>query len=84
MGRGPAGRGAPRLCLHKRKGGCAHTHTNTHTHTHTQTQGDSYPLIIRLEALSDEGREQGHTLDEVGAPHMAQSVGGMKLRRTNT
>ncbi|GBF91408.1 hypothetical protein Rsub_04148 [Raphidocelis subcapitata] len=27
--------------------------------------GDSYPLIIRLESMTDEGREQGHSLDEL-------------------
>lgn len=32
--------------------------------------GDSFPLVIRLESLTEEGREQGHTLDEleVGGP----------------
>jgi hypothetical protein len=28
-------------------------------------QGDSYPLVIRLESLTEEGRAQGHTLEEV-------------------
>lgn len=32
--------------------------------------GDSYPLVIRLESLTEEGRAQGHTLEEleVGGP----------------